>query len=86
MIRSSLGPAFISSVAIHVAALMMLPLTWGWLRVLSHSASQDGTELVMVAPIPQPVAPEEPEDLTPPPVMTEEPTTVPAVPLCPASR
>ena len=61
----------------------MLSLTWGWLRVLSHSASQDWTELVMVAPIPQPVAPEEPEDLTPPPVMTEEPTTVPAVPPLP---
>jgi outer membrane biosynthesis protein TonB len=84
VIRSSLGPAFISSVAIHVAALMMLPLTWGWLRVLSHSASQDGTELVMVAPIPQPVAPAEPGDLTPPPVMTEEPTTVPAVPHLPS--
>ena len=61
----------------------MLSLTWGWLRVLSHSASQDWTELVMVAPIPQPVAPEEPEDLTPPPVMTEEPTSVPAVPPLP---
>ena len=62
----------------------MFSLTWGWLRVLSHSARQDGTELVMVAPIPQPVAPEEPEDLTPPPVMTEEPTTVPAVPPLPS--
>jgi len=84
VIRLSLGPAFISSVAIHVAALMMLSLTWGWLRVLSHSASQDGTELVMVAPIPQPVSAEEPEDLIPPPVMTEEPTTVPAVPPLPS--
>jgi protein TonB len=83
VIRSLLGPAFLSAVAIHVATLMMLSLTWGWLRVLCHSASQDWTELVMVAPIPQPVAPEEPEDLTPPPVMTEEPTSVPAVPPLP---
>jgi hypothetical protein len=30
------------------------------------------------------MAPEEPEDLTPPPVMTEEPTTVPAVPHLPS--
>jgi periplasmic protein TonB len=62
----------------------MLSLTWGWLRIISPSPSLDGTELIMVAPIPQPVAPEEPEELTPPPVMTEEPTTVPAVPPLPS--
>ena len=84
MIRWSLGPAFISSVAIHVGALMVLSLTWGWLRVLSPASSMDGTELVMVAPIPQPVIPEEPEEPTPPPVITEEPTTVPAVPPLPS--
>jgi hypothetical protein len=33
--RRSLGPAFISSVAIHVGALTVLSLTWGWLHVLS---------------------------------------------------
>ena len=84
MIRWSLGPAFISSVAIHVGALMVLSLTWGWLRVLSPASSMDGTELVMVAPILQPVIPEEPEEPTPPPVITEEPTTVPAVPPLPS--
>jgi protein TonB len=82
--RSPHGPAFISAVAIHVGALMLLSLTWGWLRVLSPSASLDATELVMVAPIPQPVSPDEPEDLTPPAVTMEEPTTVPAVPPVPS--
>ena len=82
--RWSLGPAFMSSVAIHVGALMVLSLTWDWLRVLSPATSLDSTELVMVTPLPPPVIPEEPEDRTPPPVITEEPTTVPAMPPLPS--
>ena len=82
--RWSLGPAFISSVAIHVGALMVLSLTWDWLRVLSPARGLDSTELVMVTPLSPPVIPEEPEDRTPPPVITEEPTAVPAVPPLPS--
>jgi periplasmic protein TonB len=63
---------------------MVLSLTWGWLRVLSPPAPLDRTELVMVAPIPEPVAPQEPEGSTPPPVVTEEATTVPALPPLPS--
>jgi periplasmic protein TonB len=63
---------------------MVLSLTWGWMRVLSPPTSPDGTELVMVAPIPQPVAPEEPEEITHPAVVTEEATTVPALPPLPS--
>ena len=76
----SLGPAFMSSVAIHVGALMVLSLTWDWLRVLSPATSLDSTELVIVTPLSPPVIPEEPEDRTPPPVITEEPKAVPAMP------
>jgi len=81
--RSSLGPAFLSSVAIHVGALMVLSLTWGWLRVLSPPVHLDGTELVMVAPIPEPVAPREPVEVAHPPVVTEEATAVPIPPPSP---
>jgi protein TonB len=82
--RSPLGPAFLSSVVIHVGALMVLSLTWGWLHVPSPPAHLNGTELVMVVPIPEPVAPQEPEEIMPPPVVTEEATTVPALPPLPS--
>jgi protein TonB len=84
VIRWLLGPAFISSVVIHVGALVVLSLMWDWLRVLSPARGLDSTELVMVTSLPPPVVPEEPEDRTPPPVTTEEPTTVPAAPPMPS--
>jgi periplasmic protein TonB len=82
--RWSFGPAFISSVAIHVGALMLLSLTWGWLRILSPATGLDSTELVMVTPFPTPVVQEEPEERTPPSVITEAPTTVPTLPPLPS--
>jgi periplasmic protein TonB len=63
---------------------MVLSLTWGWLRILSQPAHLDGAELVMVAPIPEPVAPMEPEPIAHLPVATEEATTVPALPPLPS--
>ena len=63
---------------------MMLSLTWGWLRPLSPSSALDGTELVIIDPIPQPVIAEEPEELTSPAAVTEEATTVPALPPVPS--
>ena len=64
---------------------MVLSLAWGWLRVLSPSTSLDSTELVMVAPVPQPVLPEEPEEIAPPPpAMEEEAPTAPASPPLPS--
>jgi len=79
--RSSLGPAFLTSVAIHLGALVALSLAWGWLRVFPHSASLDGTELVMVAPIAQPMESEEPVEIAPPPpALGEESITVPSLP------
>jgi periplasmic protein TonB len=78
--RWSLAPAFISSVAVHVGALIVLSLAWGWLHVLPLARGLDGTDLVVVTPlVPPPVVPEEPGDRTPPPVITEEPTPLPAM-------
>jgi TonB family protein len=78
--RWSLGPAFISSVAIHVGALIALSLAWGWLHVLAPARGLDGTDLVVVTPlVPPPVVPEEPGDRTPSPIITEEPTPLPAM-------
>jgi protein TonB len=82
--RWALGSAFISSVAIHVGALMLLSLTWGWLRILSPATGQGSTELVMVIPFSPPVVEEEPEERTPPSVITEAPTTVPTLPPLPS--
>jgi translation initiation factor IF-2 len=62
----------------------MLSLTWGWLRTLSPSSALDATELVMVAPMPQPVISEEPEAIIHPAAVTEEATTVPALPPLPS--
>jgi periplasmic protein TonB len=59
---------------------MLLSMTWGWLRVLSPRASQDGAELVMVVPMPQPLALEEPEEIAPTPALGEESLAVPATP------
>jgi periplasmic protein TonB len=60
---------------------MVLSLTWGWLRVLSPAASVNGTELVMVIPIPEPTAPEEPAEIAPlPQAVEEEAMAVPALP------
>jgi periplasmic protein TonB len=83
--RSSLGLAFLTSVAIHLGALMALSLAWGWLRVLPPSTGLDGTELVMVAPIAQPMEPEELAEIAPPPpALEEESTTVPSLPPVPS--
>jgi periplasmic protein TonB len=82
--RWSLGPAFISSVAIHIGALMLLSLTWGWLRILSPATGLDSTELVMVTPFPPPVVQEETEERTSPSVITEAPTIVPTLPPLPS--
>ena len=46
--------------------LLVISLAWGWLRTLSPSATLAETELIMVAPVPQPVAPVEPEDIVVP--------------------
>jgi protein TonB len=84
--RWSLGPAFLSSVAIHVGALMVLSLAWGWLHVLPPARGLDSTELVIVTPlVPPPLVPEEPEDRMPSPVITEEPTPLPAMPSVPSA-
>jgi periplasmic protein TonB len=78
VIRSSLGPAFLTSIAIHLGALMVLSLAWGWLRLFSPRPSPHETQLIMVVPVPQPAAPTEPEDIAVPPPATEE--EVPTVP------
>jgi TonB family protein len=78
--RSSLGPAFLTSIAVHLAALMTISIAWGWLRAFSPPTDVNRTELVMVTPVPQTAAPVEPEDFTAPPPATEEVTTVPPPP------
>jgi TonB family protein len=83
--RSSLGPAFFTSVAIHLGALIALSLVWGWLHTFSPPSHLNGTDWILVAPVPQPVALEELEEVPPPPpVVEEEATTGPASP--PSSR
>jgi periplasmic protein TonB len=81
VIRSSLGPAFLTSIAVHLGALMVISIAWSWLRVFSPPAHLNETELMMVVPVPQPVAPTEPEDIAvPPPATEEEVTTIPPSP------
>jgi periplasmic protein TonB len=80
VIRSSLGPAFFASVAIHLGALIALSLAWGWRRVFSPPPSLNGTDLVVVSPVPEPVTPVEPEDIAAPLPVTEEEATIPPLP------
>ena len=67
MSRASLTPAFVTSIAIHLGALLIISLAWGWLRAFSPAPRLNETELVMVAPIPEPVPAPEPEEVAAPP-------------------
>jgi protein TonB len=79
--HSVFGPAFLASIAIHLGALTVLSLAWGWLRAFSPPPGPSETELVMVVPVPQPAAPVEPEEIAaPPPAMEEEVTPAPPPP------
>ena len=81
MIRSSLGPAFLTAIAVHLGALMALSIAWDWLRAFSPPANLPETALMMVASVLPPATPVEAEDsAAPPPVAEEEVTTVPPSP------
>jgi TonB family protein len=85
VIKSSFGPAFLTSIAIHLGALIVISLAWGWLPVFSPPASLNGTGLIMVTPVPQPMPPAEPEEIPAPSTVPEEDVaTVPPPPTPPS--
>jgi protein TonB len=82
----SFGLAFLTSIALHLGALMALSMAWQWLGAFSPPPHPPETELVMVLPVPQLVTPIESEEIAAsPPAMEEEVTGV-SPPSPPASE
>ena len=94
MSHSPLAPAFLTSVLVHLTALMSLSLLWGSLHMVTARSDLIPTEVVIATPpppAPEPVATSEIEPLTAPTILTktdvvlaQQPPLVPAVPLTPA--
>jgi periplasmic protein TonB len=82
--RSPFGPAFFASIAIHLGALLVISLSWDWVRPVSPPSSPNETGLIMVVPVPPPVIPVESEEIAAPPPETEEITMLPASPPLPS--
>ena len=91
MNRSPLAPAFLTSVLVHLTALMGLALLWGALPRTPSRPELIPTEMVIAPPAPEPVPMPEAEPITPPTVLTKtdvvlaKPSpSLPTVPLTPA--
>ena len=91
MNHAPLAPAFLTSVLVHLTALMGLALLWGALPRTPSRPELIPTEMVIAPPAPEPVSIPETEPITPPTVLTKTdvvlakpPPSVPTVPLTPA--
>jgi TonB family protein len=87
-----LAPAFLTSVVVHLTALLSLSLLWGSLHSAPSRPALIQTEMVIAPPpAPEPLPMPAAEPITPPTVLTktdvvlaQPPPSVPAAPLTPA--
>jgi hypothetical protein len=94
MSHAVLGPAFLTSVLVHLTALLSLSLLWGSLHSNTPKSHLIPTEVVITtppAPPPEPVSTSAIGPLTPPTILTktdvalaQPPPVAPAAPLTPA--
>jgi periplasmic protein TonB len=90
--HATLAPAFLTSVLVHLTALLSLSLLWGSLHSTTPRSHLISTEVVIATPPPpEPVSMSEIEPLTPPTILTktdvtlaQPPPIAPAAPLTPA--
>jgi periplasmic protein TonB len=90
---SILAPAFLTSVLVHLTALMSLSLLWGSLHMAAPRSDLIPTEVVIATPPPpppEPIATAEIEPITPPRILTktdvvlaQPPPSTPVAPLTP---
>jgi periplasmic protein TonB len=93
MSHTVFGPAFLTSVLVHLTALLSLSLLWGSLHSNTPRSHLIPTEVVITTPPPpppEPVSTSEIEPLTPPTILTktdvalaQPPPVAPAAPLTP---